>query len=130
MLGSAATGLLNVDIHMESTANRHNTQKSYKYEGLQDVLLIFRVSLMFFLFATNTESTSDSFSLYETVCHAMEDGTQLENGQKHRKFKQFLLVFLFVFFFFVSYELQLHVFTYVNAYECVSQGAKNYGKSI
>lgn len=33
-------GLVNVDIHMESTANRHNTQKSYKYEGLQDVLFL------------------------------------------------------------------------------------------
>lgn len=71
--------LVKVDIHMESTANRHNTQKSYKYEGLQDVFLIyfscfsyvFIMFFFFFVFAANTESSSDSFSLDETVCHAM-----------------------------------------------------------
>lgn len=46
------------------------------------IFLVFRLCFhyVFFVFLANTESASDSFSLYETVCHAMEDGTQLENG--------------------------------------------------
>lgn len=50
----------------------------------------------------------------------MEDGTQLENGQKTPKIQTV---------FFVYSELQPYN-TYVNAYESVSQGAKTTKKHL
>lgn len=77
--------------------------------------------MFFFVFSANTESASDSFSLYETVCHAMEDGTQLENGQKkHKKCKQFLLLFL-------SNFNRIHVCKCVRM--CFAR-CENYGKAF
>lgn len=70
-------------LQTDTTPKNLISTKGYKMFSLY----ISRVSVMFslcffffFVFAANTESSSDSFSLYETVCHAMEDGTQLENG--------------------------------------------------
>lgn len=110
-------------LQTDTTPKNLISTKGYKMYYLY-IFFVFRLCfhyVFFFVFLANTESASDSFSLYETVCHAMEDGTQLENGQKkHKKCKQFLLLFL-------SNFNRIHVCKCVRM--CFAR-CENYGKAF